>query len=182
VALDLGLKGYPQRFVDYQRMILGKQLLGRARQLTPPAPGWSFHQYTLGKESLDDGTIGLNRSFGMGECSLQMERLGGRETDRVQCPGSRHQHHPPRTLLDLLARYGASPPVDHITQSLRWTARSGRPHSLVHVNVAEPSPDRAMDNHRREDIEGSIGWIQIPHCYITLESAGGPIGRVGSEV
>jgi hypothetical protein len=25
-----------------------------------------------------------------------------------------------------------------------------------------------MDNHRREDIEGSIGWIQIPHCYITL--------------
>src|SRR5689334_20167870 len=53
---DLGLKGYPcQRFVDYQRMILGKQLLGRARQLTPPAPGWSFHQYTLGNESLDDG-------------------------------------------------------------------------------------------------------------------------------
>jgi hypothetical protein len=39
-----------------------------------------------------------------------------------------------------------------------------------------------MDNHRREDIEGSIGWIQIPHCYITLQSAGAPIRRVGSEV
>jgi hypothetical protein len=81
VQLDLGLKGYPrQRFVDYQRMILGKQLLGRARQLTPPAPGWSFHQYTLGKESLDDGAIGLNRSLGMGKCSLHMERLRGGET------------------------------------------------------------------------------------------------------
>ena len=84
MALDLGLKGHPrQRFIDYQRMILGKQLLGRARQLTPPAPGWSFYQYTLVKESLDDGTIGLNRSLGMGKCSLHMERLRGRETDRV---------------------------------------------------------------------------------------------------
>jgi len=29
VALDLGLKGHPrQRFVDHQRMIIGKQLMG----------------------------------------------------------------------------------------------------------------------------------------------------------
>jgi len=145
-------------------MIIGKYLMGRARQLTPPAPGWSLHQYTLDKESLDDCTIGLNGSLSMGKCGLQMERFRGGEADRVQGPGSRNQHHSPRTLLDLLARHGVRSPVDHITQSLRRATRSRRPHSLVHVNVAEPSSDRAMDNHWREDIEGSIGRIQIPHC------------------
>jgi hypothetical protein len=57
--------------------------MGRARELTPPPPGWSFHQYTLDKESLEDCTIGLNRSLGMGKRSLHMDRLRGGEADLV---------------------------------------------------------------------------------------------------
>src|SRR5262249_30229640 len=109
----------------------------------------------------------------MGKRSLQLERLRDGESDRMECPGSRNQHCGPRALLDLLARHGVSPPVDHITQPLSRLSRSGRPHSFVHVDIAEPSPDWTMDDYWREDIEGSIGWRQIRHRDILLQPAGG---------
>src|SRR5437867_2659546 len=157
-----------RRHVGYQRMIFGKQLMWPACHRTPESSGWPFNQHAFGQQVLHNATIGLHCALGMGKRSLQMERLRDGKSNWVTCPGSRNQHHPARALLDLLAGHGASAPVDHITQPLRRLSRPGRPHSLVHVDLAEPSPNGTMDDHCGDDIEGSIGWRQIPQCYVLL--------------